>query len=232
MLRFIKSITLVMALVLILSVTGVYSSWRYAREPIVPTSATLEIGIFPWAGSDILPEEDEIGQNHRTLIDAIINGEGIGLNTSNSYLNKQIEERKDGGSGWNNGRDTIGSMAVTQGDELNDLFALSTANLTFLIHFVSDTEYHIYTTGVYLGERGSQFMNINTKDGSPTTPIGQYIFPIYRTIAVKTDGIWKAVETKEGSAKSAWYEESRRNANATEIPSFDPDTWAEGNLTA
>jgi hypothetical protein len=49
-----------------------------------------------------------------------------------------------------------------------------------------------------------------------------------RTMVIKENGVWRAVETKLGYAESAWYEESRRNANATQIPSFDPDTFKEG----
>ena len=234
MLRVIKSLTLVMAIVLILSVVGVYSTWEYARGSVLPKSVELKISALPWTGADILPEEDQIGQNHRALIDAIINGEGIGLNTSGSYLNKEIRERQDGGgtifNRWT--RDTLGSMAVTQGDELNELFSLSSANLNFLIHFVSDNEYEIFTTGVDLGERGT--INIwgnNSSAGKPTVPIGEYIYPIYKTTVIKTSGVWAATETKLGSAKSDWYDESRSNANATQIPSFDPDSWVEGDQT-
>ena len=39
-------------------------------------------------------------------------------------------------------------------------------------------------------------------------------------------------ETKTGYAISAWYEESRSNANATQIPSFNPDTFQEGDPPA
>lgn len=234
MLRLIKSLTLAVALVLILSVTGVYSAWKYAVGGVNDIHYDLKLDVFPWIGAEVLPEEDEIGQNHRTLIEAIINGDGIGLNTSKSYLNGEIKDRRDGGLGWSGGRDTLGSMAVSQGSELNELFSLSSVNLDFLLRFVDDTHYEIYTTGVYLGEKGelNWLQTRRTKDGKPTVPIGEYIYPIYKTTVVKTNGVWEAVETQEGSAKSAWYEESRSNANLTQIPSFDPDTWKEGNLTA
>jgi hypothetical protein len=216
-----------MGMVLLLSLGGVCATWNYAQGAPNPINETLKINVFPWSGSEVLPEDDEIGENHRTLIDTIINGPGIGLNTSNSYLNQQIKKRRDG-SLLVPKRDTLGSMAVTQGDELYELFGLTTSNLDFLIHFISDTEYYLFTTGVDLGEKGS-YSIFGSTPGSPTTPIGQYIFPIYRTLVQKIDGRWAAIETLEGSAKSAWYEESSRDSDRTQIPSFDPDTWTSGD---
>lgn len=213
----------IMGMALLLSIGGVYATWNYAQGTPNPINNTLKIKFFPWNGSEVLPEDDEIGENHRTLIDTIINGKDIGLNTSNSYLNKQIKKRKDG-SLLVPKRDTLGSMAVTQGDELYKLFGLTTSNLDFLIQFVSDTEYYLFTTGVDLGEKGS-YSIFDSTPGSPTTPIDQYISPIYRTRVQKINGKWTAVETQEGSAKSAWYEESSRDSDRTQIPSFDPDSW-------
>ena len=120
-------------------------------------------------------------------------------------------------------------MAVTQSAELSEIFGLDASNLDFLIQFVSNTEYYIFTTGVDLGTKGEiNFWGNNSKPGNPKTPIGESIYPIYRTKVVKTNGVWKGVETVVGYATSAWYEESRRNANATQIPSFDPDTFQQG----
>ena len=223
MLRVIKSLTLVMAIVLILSVVGVYSTWQYAQGEVVPTWTELKLSVFPWEGSDILPEEDQIGQNHRTLIDTIINGPGIGLNTSGSYLNEEIEYRRKKIFLVKAARDTLGSMAISQGDELNELFSLNSAGLEFLIRFVSDTEYEIYTTGVELGE-----------NGNPATPLGQRIYPIYKTQVLFEDGVWVAKWSKVGSAESAYYEESQLDyaIQRSKIPSFDPETWVESDPTA
>ncbi len=224
-----KYILLLCALLLAVAVGGVFALWQYAGGPVLPVDEALKLNVFPWTGSEILPEDSKIGENHRRLIDTIINGDGIGLNSANSYLNKQIQKRLDGG--WFvPSRDTLGSVAVTQGDELNELFDLNTTNIIFLIHMVSDTEYHLYTTSVALGERGSvNAWGNNNKAGSPNVPLGEYIYPIYRTVVLKTAGAWAAEETAIGAAKSAWYEESRSNANATQIPSFDPDSWVEGH---
>ena len=218
-------------LITVLSIGGVFATWQYSNIGPNPSSAEipLRLGEFNWAGSGDLPTDDAIGEDHLALIQQIITHEEHGLNTAGSYLNEQIEARQDGGIGWSGGRDTLGSMAVTQSTELTEIFGLDSNNLEFLIQFKSDTEYYIFTTGEYLGERGEiNFWGNNKTPGNPTVPIGENIYPIYRTKIVKTDGVWTATETVAGYAKSAWYEESRRNATATQIPSFDPDTFQEG----
>ena len=218
-------------LVLIMSTGGVFATWQYSSIGPNPSyvDIPLRLGEFNWTGSGDLPTDDAIGEDHLELIQQIINHPEHGLNTSGSYLNDQIKDRQDGGIGWSGGRDTLGSVAVTQSQELTEIFGLDSNNLEFLIQFVSDTEYYIFTTGEYLGERGE--INIwgnNKTPGNPTVPIGENIYPIYRTKITKTNGVWAAVETKKGYAVSAWYEESRRNATATQIPSFDPDSFQEG----
>lgn len=58
---------------------------------------------------------------------------------------------------------------------------------------------YIYMTGVNLGEGGSvNILGNNSKPGKLTVPIGEQIYPIYQTRAVKTNGVWVAVETKLG----------------------------------
>lgn len=231
MLKITRCLSAVLLLLMLVSTSGVYATWQYSN--LSPAAKELDfsirLGEFNWAGSGDLPTDDAIGENHIALIDQIINHPEHGLNKSNSYLNKQIESRQDGGIGWSGGRDTLGSMAVTQSQELTEIFGLAASNLEFLIQFKSSTEYYIFTTSEELGERGEiNFWGNNSKPGNPTVPIGGNISVIYRTRVVKTNGTWAAVETQAGYAKSAWYEESRRNANATQIPSFDPDTFQEG----
>ena len=226
-----RTLSLMMVLLMLFSVGGVYATWKYTNDGIAPGVVELPIrlGELNWAGSGDLPTDDAIGENHISLIDQIINHPQHGLNTSGSYLNDQIKDRQDGGLGWSGGRDTLGSMAVTQSEELTEIFGLTSYSLNFLIQFKSDTEYYIFTTGEYLGQRGEiSIWGTNKTPGQPTVPIGGSIYPIYRTRVVKTDGVWAAVETQEGYATSAWYEESRRNATATQIPSFDPDTFQAG----
>lgn len=230
--KILRFLPLLVCFLIIITVGGTYATWKYAN--LGPTPQKIEIpikiGEFEWAGSGNLPTDDAIGEDHLALIDNIINHPEHGLNTSKSYLNEQIKDRQDGGIGWSDGRDTLGSMAVTQSEELTEIFGLDASNLDFLIQFASSTEYYIFTTGVDLGTKGElNWLGTSLKTpGNPTTPIGESIYPIYRTKVIKENGRWKGVETVVGHATSAWYEESRRNANLTQIPSFDPDTFKEG----
>lgn len=227
-----RIVLLLLTLVLVFSVGGAYAVWLYAGDPVSSQSDSLgfKLGDFLWDGSGDLPTEGTIGENHLTLIDAIINHPDHGLNTSKSYLNEQIDDRQDGGIGWSGGRDTLGSMAVTQSEELSEIFGLKASNLNFLIQFIDGDTYYLFTTGEYLGERGEiNWLGQTSKAGNPTVPIGGNVAPIYKTVVEKVNGRWTAISTTKGYAKSAWYEESRRNANATQIPSFDPDTFTEGD---
>ncbi len=212
-------------------------SARWDYYPRHPADA-LEISFYLeekyWTGSDVLPDDEEEGQDHKWLIENLVDGEAngkkIGLNNKNSDLNDYINDRLKGG--WNWKRDYFGSMAVTGDDEMEELFgAKAGGGLSFIIHVVSDNEYHIYTTSVYLGERGEpNWLNTSNKTpGKPTVPIGAYIEPIYRTVLIRTNtsSPFEIVETKKGKAQSAWYDENRSNANITQIPAFDVTTWIE-----
>lgn len=176
--------------------------------------------------------DENIGlSNHESLIDAMLNDPTNGLNTSNSYLNRQIASRNKG-SLFTPSRDTLGSMAVTQGNTLEDMFGDSYATnekIAFLLHFFDTNNddvmdyYYLYTTSVALGP-----------NGSPSIAIEQPIYQVYRTKIVydNEEGEWVAEEIKEGYANSAYYEESQPNwnINRTKIPSFEPDSWTEGKL--
>ena len=174
--------------------------------------------------------EDNVGvNNHASLIDAMVNDPTHGLNNSNSYLNNQIASRKKG-SLFVPARDTLGSMAITQGNSLESMFGSSYATnekIAFIIQFFDTNNdkvidyYYIFTTPVILGE-----------NGSPNIPIGSVISPVYRAKVSYNveEALWEAEEIIEGYATSAYYEESQPNwnINRSKIPSFDPDTWKEG----
>lgn len=222
----IRALAQVLALVFILSIGGVCATWSYAQGVCNPVVENIKIDAFPWQGSEILPEDDQIGQNHRTLIEKILNGavtdengnveQGLGLNYENSYLNTEIKDRS---GSWLAGSDTLGSMDFWEKQDIDKYFNTSTENLSFVLYFpegVDDT-YYLYTTGVALG--GSN---------SPNIAIGEDIYPIYRTVLVKNaEGAWVAEETKLGYAESAWYD-NRITGGLLRYPSFSPSTWQEG----
>ena len=183
-----RALLLLCVILLVFTVGGAYATWQYAIGAVAPFSSDIsfKVGDFLWEGSGDLPTEGDIGENHLLLINNIINHEEHGFNAANSYLNEQIEERQDGGLGWRNGRDTLGSMAVTQSEELTEIFGLDSSNLNFLIQFVNNNTYYLFTTGIDLGERGAcNWLGQNTKAGQPTVPIGDYIHPIYKTVVEK-----------------------------------------------
>lgn len=216
-----KWIVLSLAAVMLITSHSVYSTWRYAQETVgeINENPTMILKPFEYAPEEVLPEDNE-GKNQVVLVENLVKGEN-GLNKPNSYLNKQIEARKKGGL-FKPKRDTLGSMGVDQGKELEKLFSLASENLSFLIQFIDDDTYYIFTTDVELGEN----RNPNYKIGE------EYISPIYRTIVENVNGTWEAQTSAKGYALSAYYEESNLLGNVTFIPSFDPDTWTAGTLSA
>lgn len=198
------------AICLALLISGiplVYSQWYYYSAPVADAELqrSITLGLFDY------PEE---GLSHTDLIEALI-GEEKGLNNPDSYLNRQIALRA------RFGKDTLGSMAVLQGDELNELFDTSSQNLSFIVQSVDEDGdgetdyYYIFTTDVQLGSRGN-----------PVYSVGTLIQPIYRTKVVKNaSGTWESEDTVKGSAPSVWYSEAILGT-WNRIPSFNPNLWS------
>lgn len=238
-LKHLSRVFVLIILVLALGVPSVYASWVYSLDYVDSITYDIELGVslFTWTGYEDLPDSVE-GENHAWLIYNIVNGvdesgDEIGLNNPKSVINTRIEARLDGGLGWREGRDYFGSMAITGGDEVSKLFDAHSNGLSFAVRVVSDTEYRIYTTSVYLGEKGE--INIwgnNKTAGKPSIPIGSWIYPVYETIIIRENknSEFKIIETKRGRAKSDWYDENRSNANATQIPAFDVHTWEPAEM--
>ena len=213
----------------IISAGGVYATWGYSN--LSPSDAdkelTINMGIFKWEGAEELPS-DIIGEDHILLIDKILNGKienadgttnHIGLNNPDSYISTEISDRS---SGWITS-ETLGSMDFWERENIEDYFNLATDNLTFLLYFpdgVSDT-YYLYTTSIVLGEQNA-----------PNIPIGELIYPIYRTLIQKNaeTGEFEAVETKTGYAESDYYSNPITGNWLIKYPSFDPTSWREGDL--
>lgn len=232
-----RSLACFVCVIFLLSIGCVFADWHYSTDPAQETSdqVFLQVSEFTWEGSDILPDDVQ-GEDHAWLINNLIsgkkNGSVIGLDNPNSDLSDYIQDRLSGGLGWK--RDYFGSMAVTGDAEMEALFGAAAQGLSFIIQVVNDNEYYIFTTSVYLGERGEpNWLNTGNKTpGKPSVPIGEYIYPIYRTKITRPNSStpWNIVETKAGKALSDWYDENRRNANITQIPAFDPNSWVEAKL--
>jgi len=236
--RKVVSIVVLCVLVSMLAIGGVSAKWLYSSGNLRDNSGQVGIllGEFIWKGSEELPDNEEEGLDHAWLIQNLVDGStsgdsSIGLNYKNSTINEYINDRLKGGVGWK--RNYFGSMAVSGDEEMEAIFGAAAKGLSFIIEVDENDSnvYYIYTTDVYLGERGEPnwLGTSNKTPGKPTVPIGQYIEVIYRTKLVRENSSspFNIVETKKGKALSDWYDENRRNANVTQIPAFDVNTWVE-----
>lgn len=174
--------------------------------------------------------EENVGiANHESLVEAMVDDPTNGLNNPDSYLNEQIEKRNKG-TWLIPSRDTLGSMAITQGNTLESMFGDSYATnekIAFIIKSMYTNSdkvadyFYLFTTSVNLGEN----KNLNY-------PEGELIYPIYRTKIVKDeDGKWVSEEIVEGYAPSACYDESQfTDIHRSQIPAWDTNNWVEGKL--
>ena len=207
------------------SAVGVYATWHYAQGDAQSSSVLLKVGLgtLVWDGSEDLPDDVQ-GENHHTLIQSILDGVtednvSIGLNNPDSYISKEINDRS---SGWITST-TLGSMDFWERDNIADYFDLETQNLTFVLYFPEgvDDIYYLYTTNVELGGQNS-----------PNIDIGQYVYPVYRTVLQKdsVSGRYEAIRSEIGYAESAYYSNPITGSIFIKYPSFAPNSWRAGNL--
>ena len=205
----------------------VFATWSYDGALSANIDLNINVMVMPWEGADELPNQSEYGNNHKILIENVLNGtyvsgnstQNIGLNTPNSYLVQEIEARKDISY-----RDAnqLGSMDLWQSDRINEFFNLSTSSskVEFILKFPdgSNDTYYLYSTSLDLG------------DGwNPEIPVGTYIFPVYRTTLQRNaDGIWEAISTEVGHAKSARYNNPYPGLALGNA--FDTNSWVEGKI--
>lgn len=214
-----KVVAILIAFLIPCVAVGVYATWEYTQGDVsdIVSSVAVEMAEKEWTGSDELPDQVQ-GELHYTLIEAIIDGD-YGLNTPNSYINKEIDQRV--GLGWFS-TDTLGSMDYWERDNISKYFNTETENLSFLFYFPEGEggPYYLYTTNVHLGG-----------DRNPNFAIGTVIYPIYRTTIVYNEAAdrYEAVETKIGSAKSAYYD-NVVTGSLLKYPSFDATSWTEIEL--
>ncbi len=222
----IRIITVLCLVVTVLSSVGVYATWHYAQGTAqeVSTKLTAGLGTLVWEGSEALPDDVQ-GENHHALIQTILNGvteDGVslGLNDPNSYLSKEIDTRS---SNWLFSSTTLGSMDYWERADIEKYFDLETENLTFLLYFpegVDDT-YYLYTMNIELGGQNA-----------PNIPIGEYVYPVYRTILQKdsVSGRYEAIRSEIGYAESAYYSNPITGSIFVKYPSIAPNSWLAGNL--
>lgn len=209
--------------------SDVLAVWNYNEAFSANIDLNMDVLVMPWEGADELPNQSEYGNNHKVLIENVLNGtyvsggqtQNVGLNTENSYLAKEIESRKNISY-----RDAnqLGSMDIWQSDRINEFFNLSEGSkkVEFILKFPdgSDDTYYLYSTSLDLG------------DGwSPEIPVGTYIYPVYKTTLQRNAaGKWEAISTEVGRAKSARYNNPYTGLALGNA--FDTNSWEKGKFGA
>ena len=229
--RKIKYFTLVLAVAMLAVICvinpSVLAEWVYGEALSADIDLDVNVVVMPWEGADELPNQSEYGNNHKILIENVLNGtyisgnttQNIGLNTEDSYLVEEIQSRKNISY-----RDAnqLGSMDLWQSDRINEFFNLSIGSnkVEFILKFPDESPdtYYLYSTSLDLG------------DGwSPEIPVGTYIYPVYKTTLQKnSQGVWEAVSTEVGHAKSARY--SNPYTGLALGNAFDTNSWVKGKL--
>ncbi len=236
-----KTVAMLSSATLLFGVGSVYASWSFAIGDVPEEVSNLEISYFEWVGGEELPTT--VGSNHIAFIENIIKGVD-GLNAgSNSYINKQIRERKNNTTlfGIPAPKDTFGSTDYWDKAGTSETFNTDTQNVTFLMYFPnpftdenndgkddvdeSESVQYLFTTSVDLGEGG---YSVGSNRADLSVPIGEYIYIIYRTTIVNLYGTWTATETEIGYAKSAYYDNNLAGSLLSQMPSFDATSWEAG----
>ena len=232
------------ALFALVSTTGVYALWHYAGNPADSVQTTISVGIG-------LPNYEEEHLDYQGLLTALIDGtdengnpikhdgEQVGLNNPNSFLNKTIKARVEGadslgGGKIEGGRNTVGSMAKLFEDEF-EAYGADVANLRFLFYFpdgANSTTLKVYTWSTVDGDlplsisgkkvttsdvemgnwrTGSLFNYDYHPESVPTKTV--WVYPIFETTITKgADGVWRQGDSVSGYAQACFYTENRNNA--------------------
>lgn len=234
-----RRLSVIFVILLLFCTSGVYATFHYSRGPVIEKTSNIDINFFPWKGEEILPK-DEVGYNHRQLIENILNGTmisggetiKIGMNNPNSALSKELDDRITSNGFWDPARYTFGSMDARDNSEMSNIFGLAASQLSFMIYMPKEDKNvrYLYTTGVYLGESGSILSS-----AKPTFSIGERIYPIYRTkLVYKEVGVdeknkpvyeWVGEKTVLGSAESAYYKNDTFGSLIIQNPAFEPTTF-------
>lgn len=222
-----SGLILLSLIVCFFSSLGVKAEWLYNEALAGNIDLDIDFIVMPWVGADELPNQSDKGNNHKTLIQNILNGtylsggveQGIGLNTDGSYIADQIKQRQS--ITWRDANQ-IGSMDVWQDDKLAEYFDLheESNKVAFILEFPdgSNDTYYLYTTSVELGS-----------GWSPNIPTGTNVYPVYKTVLQKdAQGKWQAVSTEIGYAPSALYKNPITGLSLG--PAFNTAGWKAGKL--
>ena len=203
-----RMLTLILALVALMSVGGVYATWIYVGAPITPVDQNVDVSIleFNYPPEEVLPgggnEQAPIGQNHLALIDLILNDLDYGLNYgSKKVLHNYLE---DEGAVYSNQKVSGGNLRHLLNPTDN------THKMYYCLEKMSDTVYYAYTFSMD---------DLSTAGGSTVEIVA------YRTVLEKTDK-WYATTSYYGQALTKTLRDLGTSADSNAIPySIDMSTW-------
>ena len=183
MLQIARALTLVMALVLILSVVGVSATWLYALDEPTPSHSLFNMTPieFEYRPEDVLPgtEENQMDANHQDLIENVLNHMTYGLNFNVKPLFHEILD--DVGIVYCEQHTTKGQIKKVLID------GTDAANVRFVLVKLTETVYHIYT----YHESHCDSAELNSTE-----------ILVYKTLLVKGEsGKWGATESYIGYAQ-------------------------------
>lgn len=186
--------------------SGVNAAWHYAMNPTSQIDLNMSIGLFPWQGSEELPDLGDDGQSHLALIERLTMTE-YGLNDPSSFLSEYIEDRFD------DNKDNAASVAPTPKGNLKDIFSTSEMQkLDFMIHFELDSSDNIIACDIY---------TFATEDVG--NKVGLNASPIYKTELEYRNDSWLPKSTYKGSATTMKYDAKQGGLRIT----VDPHSWVK-----
>ena len=207
-----KYLSLILCLVVILSIGGVFATWKYAELSPAEKDQSIDmsLSVFDYPPEQILPggdtEQATPGENHNKLIDLILNEaeKGYGLNEgSNTLLHSLLREDK---YVYSNQKTTGGNLKFI----IDPKNAFNTFGLYYCLEKVSDTLYYCYTFDINA---------LSTASGT-----SDYI-TVYRTSLVKTDN-WRAPVSYEGVAQTVKLSDLGISADSQSLKySIDMASW-------
>ena len=206
----IRFMPLFMCLILVISIGGVYATWKYAE--VSPDEAghdvNVSLSVFDYPPEQILPggntEQAQLGENHLKTIDLVLNEskKGYGLNINNNVLIHQY--LKTHKVIYSNQKVSGGNLKFILDPQNN------TQGLYYCVEKISDTLYYCYTFDIN---------SLATYGGTD-----EYI-TVYRTSLVKTDK-WKATTSYLGIAKTIRLSNLGVSADSQSLSySIDVTTW-------
>lgn len=195
-----RSLSLLMCLVVVLTTGGSLASWIFSQNR--PKDEDDSLGIilneFTWAPDEILPTETP-GENYMDLLESILNNSKGGLNSSKGTVEKAV-----------NDYNFVHSSQNVQGGNLKHLFITEPCKLLeFVIQRVSAKEFHVYMFEILDAEAAT--VNVTR-------------IKVYKTILIEQDnGKWYAPETQQGHAIARYFK-------STTYHSINPEEWVIGGL--